>query len=101
MANEQNERLQRFWTLARASDRREVVGAGVLAAVAAGVVVIASIVAANSGPACTGSDATWECTDRFGNGGGDDLCGTDGGSNLQVDPQFCAVDPAASLFCDL
>jgi len=36
------------------------------------------------------------CSVLFGNALGDAICGTDGGGNSTVDPQFCAVNPIAS-----
>jgi hypothetical protein len=68
--------------------------AGVL--VAAGGPVTATIMAWNEGLPC-GGDATFVCCDLYGNSGGDSLCGTDGGGNFSLAPEFCAVDPATSL----
>jgi predicted outer membrane repeat protein len=46
------------------------------------------------GAACRG-DATWTCSDLYGNAAGDALCGLDAGGNFRADPLFCS-DPAAS-----
>ncbi len=56
-----------------------------------------TLVAWNTGPACSGS-ANWVCSDLYGNDlGSNDLCGTDGGGNFSSNPQFCAIDPAGSF----
>jgi hypothetical protein len=49
-----------------------------------------SIVAFNEsrGVMCDGAGA-FECSDVFGNQGGDELCGTDLGSNFSLDPLLC------------
>jgi hypothetical protein len=58
--------------------------------------VTASIVAWNAGLAISGG-AHFSCNLVFGNTLGDEISGVDGGGNLRLDPQFCAVDPAASM----
>lgn len=58
--------------------------------------VTSTIVASNQAAGC-GGHATYTCCDIQGNSLGDDLCGVDGGGNLHLDPQFCAVDAAQSL----
>jgi hypothetical protein len=55
-------------------------------------IVRSVILAHTTGQACFG-EATWSCSDLFGNAGGDAICATDGGGNFSSDPQFCAVDP--------
>lgn len=60
------------------------------------VLVEATLVAWNTGVACSGV-ATWRCSNLFGNGGGDLPCGVSTGGNFSADPQFCAVDPLVSL----
>jgi polymorphic membrane protein len=45
-----------------------------------------------AGQGCSG-EATWSCSDLFGNAQGDAICGTDSGGNFTSDPQFCAADP--------
>jgi hypothetical protein len=55
----------------------------------------ASIIAWNTNAGCTGS-ATWRCSNLYGNGDDNLPCGTDGGGNFSADPEFCAVDPAAT-----
>lgn len=50
------------------------------------------IIAFNSGKGLLCLDESYpvvSCTDIFGNPGGDDLCGTDGGGNFSLDPLFC------------
>jgi hypothetical protein len=42
-----------------------------------------------------GSMPTVECSDLWGNIGGDTICGTDAGDNLNLDPQYCHMDPTA------
>ena len=37
----------------------------------------------------TGSNPTLTCCDIYGNAGGDELCGVDGGGNFSADPLFC------------
>ena len=44
----------------------------------------------NEGLACSGPIA-FECSDVFGNAGGDALCGPDLGGNFSADPLFCLV----------
>jgi parallel beta helix pectate lyase-like protein len=52
----------------------------------------------STGSVCGGSPGpTWICNDLFDNSTGNTMCGTDGGGNFSADPQFCAVDPEASL----
>src|SRR5262245_31917411 len=58
------------------------------------------IVAGSTGAACTGT-GSWSCSDFFGNGGGNALCGTDAGGNFTADPRFCAANPIASENVDL
>jgi hypothetical protein len=55
-----------------------------------------SIVAFNEGRGCT-SNGTYSCNVLFGNTLGESICGVDGGGNIFADPQFCAVDPVASM----
>jgi len=44
---------------------------------------------AGQGLYCSSSSPTVSCSDIFGNAGGDDLCGIDGGGNFSADPMFC------------
>ncbi|UCG53206.1 MAG: hypothetical protein JSW58_06530, partial [Candidatus Latescibacterota bacterium] len=37
----------------------------------------------------SGADPLISCSNIFGNAGGDNLCGTDGGGNISADPRFC------------
>lgn len=55
-----------------------------------------TVIVANQGAAC-GGQGTYTCCDLFANSGGDGLCGSDGGGNFSADPQFCTMDPAASV----
>ena len=48
------------------------------------------------GSTCSGA-GTWICCDLYGNTGGDQICGTDGGGNFSADPRFCSSNPATSL----
>jgi len=60
--------------------------------------VASTIIAWNRGGLpCRGSSLQFSCSNLYGNSGGDTLCGTDLGGNFSADPQFCGVDPAASL----
>ncbi len=60
--------------------------------------VRAVLLAFTTGQACGGTQAaTWTCCDLFANAEGNGICGSDGGGNFSADPQFCAVDPTASL----
>jgi len=43
-----------------------------------------------AGIACSNGTPTILCSDVWGNAGGDDLCGVDGGGNISADPLFCA-----------
>ena len=54
-----------------------------------------SIIAWTNGPACD-SMVRVSCSLLFSNGQPGSTCGIDGGGNIQVDPQFCAVDPRAT-----
>ncbi len=38
---------------------------------------------------CSGSTPVISCSNIYGNSGGDDICGTDGGGNFSADPLFC------------
>ena len=38
---------------------------------------------------CSSGTPTVQCSNVWGNDGGDALCGTDGGGNISLDPQFC------------
>ena len=38
---------------------------------------------------CSGAVPTISCSNIWDNAGGDEICGTDGGGNLSVDPLFC------------
>jgi len=58
--------------------------------------VTSTIVAWNQAAAC-GGHATYGCCDLYGNSLGDEICGAGGDTNFHADPQFCAVDPAASM----
>lgn len=40
---------------------------------------------------CSGATPTISCSDIWGNAGGDELCGTDGGGNFSADPLFCGT----------
>ena len=40
---------------------------------------------------CSGATPTVSCSDLWGNAGGDELCGTDGGGNFSADPLFCGT----------
>jgi len=40
---------------------------------------------------CLSSSPVVSCTDIWGNAGGDALCGTDGGGNFSLDPDFCVA----------
>jgi len=62
----------------------------------AGSVIRGVILYASVGRACSGT-GTWSCSNLWANHEGDAFCGTDGGGNLNADPEFCAVDPATSL----
>ncbi len=73
----------------------EASGVGTISMVAPGTVRSVIIAWTGPGVACLG-DATWSCSNLFGNAGGDAICGTDGGGNFSSDPQFCAADPVAS-----
>ncbi len=67
-------------------------GSGVWFSNVLSAVLAHSIVAFNDGGpglVCGGS-LTVECSDIFGNGGGDELCGTDLGGNFALDPLFCS-----------
>ncbi len=71
---------------------RGYLGAGVLASGPTTARVTRSIIAFNlggPGVSCPGT-VTFECCDVFGNEDGDDICGTDLGSNFSLDPFFCA-----------
>jgi hypothetical protein len=57
-----------------------------------GGTVSSTIVASNIGAAC-GGNATYACSDLYGNSLGDGICGSDAGRNFGADPLFCAVDP--------
>jgi hypothetical protein len=69
-------------------------GAGI-AAVASNPTISETIIAYNisgAGVSCPSSGVpTISCSVLFGNDGGDTICGTDGGGNLFVDPEFCGV----------
>ena len=58
--------------------------------------VNSTIIAMNEGYATNGS-AVFSCTSIYGNTLGDEIVGVDGGGNISLDPQFCAVDPVQSL----
>ena len=58
--------------------------------------VTGTIIAGNEGAACLGNTLVFSCSDLFGNSD-DAICGVDAGGNLNLDPGFCAVAPAASL----
>jgi len=60
-----------------------------------GVVRATLIVNTVGSRACSGN-GTWECCNLFGNTVGDNVCGTDAGTNFSLDPRFCAVDPLTS-----
>jgi len=47
---------------------------------------------AGQGVYCVSSTPVVSCTNIFGNDGGDDLCGTDGGGNFSADPLFCGTE---------
>jgi predicted outer membrane repeat protein len=50
------------------------------------------------GRACSGTPGpTWSCSNLYANASGDEICGVDGGGNLSVDPQFCALDPTTTV----
>jgi hypothetical protein len=59
-------------------------------------VVEATLIVGTPDNACGGS-GTWRCCNLFGNGGGDMICGIDGGNNFSADPGFCSADPALSM----
>lgn len=40
---------------------------------------------------CSGATPTLSCSNLWDNAGGDEICGTDGGGNMSVDPQFCGT----------
>jgi len=42
-----------------------------------------------AGLICLSATPVVSCSDIYGNAGGDDLCGTDGGGNFSADPMFC------------
>ena len=44
------------------------------------------------GITCIGATPTISCTDVWGNAGGNALCGTDGGNNFSLDPEFCGPE---------
>jgi hypothetical protein len=54
------------------------------------------IIAWNEGRPVNSSIATG-CSNFFGNTGGDEFRGVEQGGNFSADPEFCAVDPRASL----
>jgi len=58
--------------------------------------VTRTIIAGNEGAACLGSTLVFSCSNLYGNSD-DAICGIDGGGNLNLDPEFCAIDPKASL----
>jgi len=41
---------------------------------------------------------TFVCTDVFGNAGGNEICGIDGGGNIHADPQFCGAPADRAYF---
>ncbi len=43
------------------------------------------------GISCSSATPVITCTDVYGNAGGDDLCGTDGGGNFSADPLYCGI----------
>jgi len=47
-----------------------------------------------------GSSPTLTCCDLFGNQGGDDLCGVDGGGNISENPLFCDYSSGDFALCD-
>ncbi len=49
---------------------------------------IIAFAAAGQGLLCVGGGGAVTCTDIYGNPGGNDLCGTDGGGNFSLDPRF-------------
>lgn len=40
---------------------------------------------------CSGASPTFSCSNIWGNAGGDEICGTDGGGNFSADPLFCGT----------
>ncbi len=46
---------------------------------------------AGAGLYCAGGNPNLSCTNVWGNAGGDELCGTDGGGNFSSDPLFCGT----------
>ncbi len=68
------------------------IGSGIMALFVSGA-FFTSIVAFNeggSGIACRQSASQVACCDLFGNAGGDELCGVDGGGNFSLDPLLCS-----------
>lgn len=68
--------------------------AGVMAQWGSAPVIESCIIAFNTNGAglyCDGATPTVSCTDIYGNDGGDANCGTDGGDNISLDPQFCGA----------
>jgi parallel beta-helix repeat protein len=46
----------------------------------------------------TGWPAYFSCCNVYGNEGGNSLCGTDGGGNFSLDPQFCGIPGSGNYF---
>ncbi len=46
---------------------------------------------AGQGIYCSGATPVISCSNVWGNAGGDDICGTDGGGNFSSDPLFCGT----------
>jgi len=63
--------------------------------------VVTQNIIANSpvGPAtlCIDANPVYSCNNLFGNAGGDGICGTDGGDNFYLDPEFCG-DPGSDNY---
>jgi hypothetical protein len=58
--------------------------------------IITASTGAGTGMNCgVGSTPVVECSDIWGNAGGDAICGADNGDNISLDPLFCRVDPLA------
>jgi len=58
--------------------------------------VTRSIIAFNTGTGVRGESVVFSCSNVYGNSLGDVVQGIDGGGNIQVDPEFCAVDPVSA-----
>ena len=71
-------------------------GVGGIVMQGGGTVSRTIVVSTTGGRTCSTPNVTWVCSNLFGNAGGDEICGVDGGDNFSADPQFCATDPLFS-----